>query len=116
MNESNEKKLVIVWLSVDKQAAIDMALLYARDSRLNGGWNQIELILWGPSVESAAESEAVQQELALLQNLGVQIGICLACAVRYGVSQKLSDLGFEVRGMGEHLTDLLKSSNPVFVV
>ena len=36
MNESNEKKLVIVWLSVDKQAAIDMALLYARDSLING--------------------------------------------------------------------------------
>lgn len=53
MNESNEKKLVIVWLSVDKQAAIDMALLYARDSLINGWWNQIELILWGPSVESA---------------------------------------------------------------
>lgn len=49
-----------------------MALLYARDSLVNGWWNQIELILWGPSVESAAESEAVQQELALLQNLGVR--------------------------------------------
>ena len=63
-----------------------------------------------------AAQRALEKELALLQNLGVQIGICLACAVRYGVSQKLSDLGFEVRGMGEHLTDLLKSSSPVFVV
>ncbi len=116
MNEMKNNQLVIVWLSVDKQAAIDMALLYARDSLLNNWWDQVELILWGPSVESAAQSEAVQQELALLQNLGVKIGVCLACAVRYGVSQKLSDLGFEVRGMGEHLTELLKGSNPVFVV
>lgn len=116
MNESDQKKLAIIWLSVDKQAAIDMALLYARDSLLNGWWQQVELILWGPSVQMAAESEALQQELELLRNVGVEIKVCLACAVRYGVSRQLSDRGYEVRGMGEHLTELLAGSHPVLVI
>lgn len=109
-------KLIIVWLSVDKQAAIDMALLYARDSLLNGWWSEVELILWGPPVEAAAQSEAVQTELALLRHVGAQISVCLACAVRYGVSQKLHDLGFDVRGMGEHLTECLQNDAPVLFI
>lgn len=112
----NDKKLAIVWLSVDKRAAIDMALLYARDSLLNGWWKQIELILWGPSVQEAAESVAVQGELAILQNLGIPIRACMACAVRYGVSQQLLDLGYEVSGMGEHLTELLAGDDPVLLI
>lgn len=112
----NEKTLAIVWISVDKRAAIDMALLYARDSLLNGWWKQVELIVWGPSVQAAAEDEDVQNELAILQNLGVPIRVCMACAVRYGVARKLSDMGYEVKGMGEHLTELLAGNDPVMLI
>jgi hypothetical protein len=111
-----QNKLVVVWLSVDKQAAIDMALLYARDSLLNGWWREVELILWGPSVEAAAQNEALQSELAMTQHLGIKVSACQACALRYGVTQKLLDLGIEVRGMGEHLTDCLKSQMPVLLI
>lgn len=112
----NEKKLAIVWISADKRAAIDMALLYARDSILNGWWKHVELILWGPCVQLAAENSEVQSELAILQNLGIPVHVCMACAVRYGISQKLIDLGYDVRGMGEHLTELLSSNDPVLMI
>lgn len=112
----NEKKLAIVWISVDRRAAIDMALLYARDSLLNGWWKEVELILWGPAVEAAAESEDVQGELQILQNLGVPILVCMACAVRYGVARRLTELGYEVKGMGEHLTELLAGDGPVLLI
>lgn len=111
-----QNSLMIVWISIDRKAAIDMALLYARDSLINGWWGEVELILWGPCVEAAAQDETLQQELALLRHVGVRISVCLACAVRYGVSQKLHDLGFEVRGMGEHLTERLKGDTPVLFV
>ncbi|MFV0497309.1 MAG: DsrE family protein [Candidatus Fimivivens sp.] len=112
----NKKKLAIVWISVDKRAAIDMALLYARDSLINGWWKQVELILWGPSVQSAAESKDVQGELELLQGLGIPIRVCMACAVRYGVANQLMALGYEVKGMGEHLTELLAGNEPVMLI
>jgi hypothetical protein len=104
-------RLVIVWLSVDKQAASDMAMLYARDSLLQGWWSEVELILWGPSVEAAAENEALQTELSLMQSVGAKISVCLACALRYGVVQKLRDLGLDVKGMGEYLTGYLQSDD-----
>ncbi len=105
-----------MWLSVDKQAALDMAMLYARDSLINGWWKEVDLILWGPSVEAAANSEALQAELALMQSVGVKISACLACALRYGVTQKLRDLGLDVQGMGERLTEHLKSDAAVFFI
>ncbi len=112
----NADKLVIVWLSTDKQAAIDMAMLYARDSILNGWWSNAELILWGPAVESASESEAVQNEVALLMNIGVRVKACQACAIRYGVSDKLASLGIAVESMSEELTEYLKSNSRVIFI
>lgn len=109
-------RLVIVWLSVDKQAALDMAMLYARDSLLNGWWKEVELILWGPSVEAAASDAAVGQELALMQSVGVKVTACLACALRYGVSRALTARDIEVKGMGEQLTDYLKGGAPVLFI
>lgn len=108
--------MVIVWLSVDKQAALDMAMLYARDSLLHGWWDAAELILWGPSVKAVDDSEPLQQELALMQHVGVRVSACLACAVRYGVTEHLTALGIEVRGMGEPLTEYLKSGAPVLFI
>ncbi|MEG2174512.1 MAG: DsrE family protein [Oscillospiraceae bacterium] len=112
----DKDRLVIVWLSVDKQAALDMAMLYARDGLLQGWWKQVELILWGPSVEMAAENDAIQQELSILRNIGVTVSACLACAVRYGVTSRLGELGLDVRGMGESLTEYLKSGVPILMI
>lgn len=112
----NNNKLTIVWLSVDKQAAIDMALLYARDSILNGWWREIELILWGPTVETAAENDAVKQEIEILSSLGADIKACYSCAARYGTVEKLRAMNVEVDGMGEHLTALLASKAPLLLI
>ncbi len=92
-----------------------MAMLYARDSLLQGWWREVELILWGPSVEAAAENEALQTELSLMQGVGVKISVCLACALRYGVVQKLRDLGLDVNGMGECLTGYLQSDDAAVI-
>ena len=109
-------KLVVVWLSADKQAAIDMAMLYTRDSILNRWWNEAELVLWGPSVETAAESEAIQHELSILMNIGVGVVACQACAIRYGVIEKLELLGIEVKGMSKQLTEYLRNDFPVIFI
>lgn len=112
----NRTKLAIVWLSADKRAAADMALLYARDCLINNWFCEVELILWGPVVDIAATDEAIQTELAILKNLGGKISVCKACALRYGVAQRLSDLGYKVDGMGEHLTTLLTCKIPLLLI
>ena len=109
-------KLAVIWLSADKRAAADMAFLYIRTSLLNRWWKNCELILWGPAVASASEDESIQTELLMLNNLGAEISICEACALRYGVSKELKQLGFSVKGMSEHLTELLKSDIPTMII
>ena len=110
------KKLVIVWLSVDKRAASDMAMLYARDSLLNGWWKEAEVILWGPTVEAAVTDEAVKTQVEIMQSVGVKILGCLACASQYGVVDELRAMGIEVYGMGERLTGYLAGGTPVIFI
>ena len=111
-----EDKLAVIWLSADKRAAADMAFLYIRTSLLNRWWNSCELILWGPTVESAAADDSIQTEMLMLKNLGAEIKVCEACALRYGVSAELKQLGFSVEGMSEHLTELLRSDIPLMII
>lgn len=110
------KRLVIVWLSTDRQAAIDMAMLYARDSLLNGWWKEVDFFLWGPTVDAAANSEPVQTEIELMQSVGVQVTACLACASRYHVVDQLEQAGIPCRGLGEQLTEDLAEGSPVIFI
>jgi len=111
-----KETMAVVWLSADKRAAADMAFLYIRTSLLKRWWKSCELILWGPAVEAAAADPDIRYELALLKHLGAEITACEACAVRYGVCDRLCALGIEVKGMSEHLTELLKSDTPLLLI
>ena len=111
-----KETMAVIWLSADKRAAADMAFLYIRTSLLKRWWKSCELILWGPAVEAAAYAPDIHYELELLKHLGADIKACEACAVRYGVCDKLLQLGIEIRGMSEHLTELLKSGTPLLLI
>ena len=112
----SKTSLAIVWLSSDKGAAADMAMLYARDSIIKGWWPRVEFIIWGPTVELAVTSENTRTELKLMQSVGVDVMACSACAARYGVTDRLVEYGIPVLGMSEHLTELLKEQTPVMFI
>ena len=44
-----------------------------------------------------------------MKEVGIELLACKACADRYGVSQKLEDLGIPVKYMGQPLTAMLKT-------
>lgn len=111
-----EKLLTVVWLSSDKRAAADMALLYLRDSLIHRWFGNAQLVLWGPTVDFAAKDENIQGELELAKSVGVRIKACRSCANIYGVVTRLEDLGIEVLPMGEELSDLIKECQPVIFI
>lgn len=41
---------------------------------------------------------------------GVILKACIVCANMYGVTEKLRELGIEVKGMGKPLTDYLNTT------
>ena len=93
-----------------------MAFMYARNSKVRGWWDEVDLVIWGPSAEVAVNDKMIQEELKIMQHVGVNIKACIACANRYGVTEKLRDLNIEVISMGPVLTDELQNGTKVISV
>jgi hypothetical protein len=111
-----KKKLIVIWVTRDVEAAMNMAFMYARNSKVRGWWEEVDLVIWGPSAEVTAENTMIQEELKVMQHVGVNIKACIACANRYGVTEKLQELGIEVISMGPPLTEELQAGTSVITV
>ena len=108
--------LVVVWITRDREAALNMALMYAKNSRLKGWWNDVHLLVWGPSADALAHDAELAGELAACLDAGVEGYACRACADRYGLAERLEALGLTVVYTGEALTSYLKSGWKVLTV
>ena len=104
-------KLVIVWTSGDKEVAIKMVLMYTY--RKAKHWDEVTLIIWGPSAKLTSEDEEIQDYLKKLMEAGITVKACIACARMYGVDKKLEDLGITVKGMGDELTSYIKEGRHI---
>jgi len=109
----NSDKLVIVWTSDNPEMARTMVFMYAHNAKRMKWFDEVTLIIWGPSAKLTAENEAIQKELAQMKESGVKIEACIACAQMYGVDGKLRQLGYDVKGTGRPLTDYLKQNYKV---
>jgi len=111
-----EPGLVVVWITRDREAALHMALMYAKNSRLKGWWRDVHLLVWGPSADALAHDAELAGELAACLEAGVEGYACRACAERYGLVERLKALGLAVVYAGEPLTSYLKSGWKVLTV
>ena len=81
MNEShsemNEEKaaghLLIVWTSGDPEIAHKMVFMYAYNAQKNGWWDQVTLLIWGPSSKLASEDAKIRESLKKMQEEGVEL-------------------------------------------
>lgn len=108
--------LVMLWVTQDPEAIRHMVFMYAKNSKLKGWWDDVLLLVWGPSARLLTEDVELQAELAELQQAGVRVQACKACADRYGVSERLEALNVEVLFVGQPLTDYLKGGWKVLSV
>ncbi len=105
--------LAVVWTSGDKEVAENMVFMYTINAKKRGWWEDITFIIWGPSSNLLSEDEDLQEKIEEMDELGITLKACKACAERYGVSEDLEDLGIEVKYMGEPLTEHLKKDKKV---
>ena len=103
------EELYVLWTSGDREVALKMVFMYTLNSRLKEWWPYVNLIVWGPSAKLLTEDNELQQKLKLMQEAGVEVVACKACADGYGVSSALETLGVEVKYMGQPLTQLLRA-------
>ena len=106
------EKLVVVWTSGDREVALKMVFMYTLNSKRFNWWQDITLVVWGPSAKLLVEDKELQDYLAKIIESGTVVKACKGCADQYGVSEQLEALGIEVKYMGE-LTDYLKEGRHV---
>lgn len=106
--QNNQSKVIIIWSSADRDVALNMVFMYALNAKKRSWWDEVGLIVWGPSAKLLAEDKDIQNTISQMKEAGVQLEACKTCADRYGVSSELESLGIEVKLMGVPLTQYLK--------
>ncbi len=110
------KKVSILWLNDNAYVSHAMVMMYATNSKINGWWEEVDIILWGPSAKLVVEDKDIQEKLKMVQQVGVKVLACISCASQFGVVDELRALGIEVEPMGEHLTELLKNNEKLLTI
>ncbi len=107
--EGEPSKLLVVWTSGDKEVAMKMVFMYTYNAKKQGWFDEVQFLIWGPSSKLLSEDAELQDYLKKMKNVGVDLTACIVCANMYGVTDKLKELGVDVKGMGLPLTDRLKT-------
>ena len=102
------ENLVVLWTSGDIEVAEKMVFMYTVNAKKKNWWKEIVFIIWGPSAKLLSESESLQEKIKEFIAIDIKVKACKACADQYGVSEKLSELGVDVKYMGEPLTKYIK--------
>jgi hypothetical protein len=106
--EDNSNKLAVLWTSGDPNVAEKMVFMYTLNAKRQGWFDEVVLIVWGPSAKLATENTMIKDYIKTMQEAGVKTEACMACAKMYGVDKTLAEMGIDVKGMGIPLSDYLK--------
>jgi hypothetical protein len=108
MKKDEKKRFAVVWTSGDPEVAEKVCFMYTDNARLRGWFDEVVLIVWGPSAKLLSENKHLQEYTKKMLAYGVKVETCIACANMYGVADQLKSLGIEVKGMGPVLSGYLK--------
>ncbi len=106
-------KLAVLWTSGDREVALKMVFMYTYNSKMYEWWDEVELIVWGPSAKLLAEDSELHNYITKMKEAGIEVVACKACTDSYGVSEDLDKLGVDVKYMGKPLTAMLKSDTKI---
>jgi len=106
---SEPSKLLVVWTSGDREVALKMVYMYTLNAKKRGWFDEVRFLIWGPSSQLLAGDKELQNYLKQMKDAGVELLACQACADMYGVSDKLRELGVDVKYMGLPLSEMLKT-------
>ena len=108
MQKDEKQQLAVVWASGDPEVAEKVCLMYVHNACLQWWFDEIVLIVWGPSAKLLSEDTGLQEKVKRMIEDGVKLEACIACANMYGITDQLKSLGIVVKGMGQPLSGYLK--------
>jgi len=104
-------KLMVVWTSADPDVADKVCLMYTHAAKAYGWFAEVTLVVWGPSQRLLAGDPTIQAKIKAMQEDGVVVEACIACARKLELVDELQALDIDVKGMGVPLTEALKDPN-----
>lgn len=107
------EKLVIIWTSGDREVAFKMVFMYTFNSKRHEWWDDVTLIIWGPSAKILSEDQELQAEIKKIIDAGIVVKACKGCSDQYGVSEKLEEIGVIVLYIGKELTDYIREGSHI---
>ena len=108
-SDKSKSKLAVLWTSGDPDVAHRVAFMYTHTAKKVGWFDEVTLIVWGPSQRILVGDKDLQGKVKAMQEDGIIVEACIACAMGYGIVEELKALGIPVRPMGQPLTNYLKS-------
>ena len=105
---SQLNKIAVIWALKNPEVAKEMVLDNIRNFKLRGFWDQVRLVMWGPSVTLFAKDEELQSELAELKKIGVEVQICKRSTNGYDVTDKIASLKSDLFYMEDPFTEYNK--------
>ncbi|GAB4545558.1 MAG: hypothetical protein Tsb0013_03490 [Phycisphaerales bacterium] len=106
--EGEADTLFVLWTSGDPDVAHRMALMYAHAAKKYGWYEHVTLVVWGPSQRLLCADKDLKAKIKEMQDDGVKVEACIACAKTYGLVEDLEALGLPVYGQGKPLSDAMK--------
>ena len=108
------RQLHILWTTGEKEVAMKVIFPYIINAKANGWWEEINLIIWGPSALLTGNGDPdILRQLQDVMDSGITVEACQACTDAYLVTEKLLSLGMTVRYMGGPFTEYLSSEAKV---
>jgi hypothetical protein len=109
----DKEKLVIIWTSGDRDVAIKMVFMYTYNCKKRNWWDDVTLFVWGPSAKLISEDKELQDYMDKIIDSGIVVKACKACSDQYGVSERLEELGIDVKYTGKELTDYIREGRNI---
>ena len=110
---SDKTHLYVLWTNDNRLTAEKMVFMYTYNAKKYEWWKDITLLVWGPSAKLLTEDQELQDEVKSMLEEGIHVLACKGCADQYGISEKLEDIGVEVRYTGVDLTNFIKERHVV---
>jgi len=100
-------KLAVILANEDSKV-LEMGLIYARNVVKNAWMSDIKLLLFGPSEVTIAMDPELQGLLKDVVTLDTIPQACKWCSDKYGVREKLAELGCDVEYIGAPVSEAIR--------
>jgi len=113
---SDNSNLYILWTNDDIITSEKMVFMYGINSKLHNWWKEVTIIIWGAPAKLAAENEIIQEKIKQAIHVGIKVTACKGCSDQLNVSDKLEEIGVEVKYWGDGLTDILQDNKKLLTI